>query len=133
MSKWRLNRFWFWIQVPLYFVLSEYGRANQFARANSGDPNSSGVVLSMLMFIALALAVSARLNDAGRNRWIAIGAAVFIGVHAVFPKPAGASASNLSAMYFVPLVLFLALLIWAGTRSEAPHLSTSPSVGTRTM
>jgi hypothetical protein len=36
--KWRLNRFWFWIQVPLYFVLSEYGRANQFARANSGDP-----------------------------------------------------------------------------------------------
>jgi drug/metabolite transporter (DMT)-like permease len=86
------------------------------------------------MFIALALAVSARLNDAGRNRWIAIGAAVFIGVHAVFPKPVGASASNLfSAMYFVPLVLFLALLIWAGTRPEAPHLSTSPSVGPRTM
>jgi hypothetical protein len=143
----RLNRLWFWIFVALYFVIKV--ALNQYAMADLGNSTNLARSLEPGLVVGLAFVVGARLNDAGRNRWIGIGATLLItmilplvllfGYFAVFPKPAGATGSEqefmdlFSTMSLVPLALLVALLIWAGTRPQAPQLFTAPSVSPPTM
>jgi hypothetical protein len=142
----RLNRLWFWILVAIYFVIKI--PLIQYAMANLGSSHLAGSLDTPLVLM-LAFVVGARLNDAGRNRWIGIGATLLFtmilplvllfGYLAVFPKPAGATGSEqefmdlFSTMSLVPLALLVALLIWAGTRPQAPQLFTAPSVSPPTM
>ena len=137
MANWRLNRNWFWILVAVYFAIKlPVGHYAIF-----GSSRNLVESLDTPLVIALALVVGARLNDAGRNRWIGIGGTLLItmilplvllfGDLAVFGKPPGATGSKqefldlFSAMGLVSLALLAALLIWAGTRPPATQLTAS--------
>jgi hypothetical protein len=144
MANWRLDRFLFWGLVLVYFVIE-----NWLIQCEQQDLAAGW---GWLLFLALAFVVGARLNDAGFNRliqYIGIGATGFIttalppllqfGKLSVFRRPAEASCSKpefanlFSTFNFVPFVLLLALLIWAGTRPRAPQLLTSSSGSPPTM
>jgi hypothetical protein len=139
MKNWRLNRLWFWILVAVYFAIKI--PVGQAVMANLGKPQSFMNVINDWLVIALAFAVGARLNDAGRSLNLGIGLTFIIGFVlpivlplgyiAVFPKPVGATAGKeefinlFSTMSLVPLALLIALLIWAGTRPGKPALPES--------
>ncbi len=147
MSNWRLNQSVFWDMVLAYLVIRS--SLSHYAMDNVGDSQNLAWPVHVLLVIALAFVIAARLNDAGYNRWIGIGATYLItmilpailllGYRTMFPNPAGVSANRqefvdpFSTINLVPLVLLLALLIWAGTRPRAPQLSTSSSDSPPTM
>jgi hypothetical protein len=134
MANWRLNRPWFWIAVAVYFAIKI--PLGQSVVANLDGPKNFASVLDTWLVIALAFAVGARLNDAGRNRNLGIGLtflttvvllfALLFGYLAVFPEPAGARAGKdefmdlFGKIGLVPLASLIALLVWAGTRPSKP-------------
>jgi hypothetical protein len=139
MSDWRLNRFVFWELVLAYFAIKIWliQCAQQELAAN----------WTWLLYLALMFAVEARLNDAGFNRLIQLIGALAIlipmslqeflqfGYLPFSPRSAAERvcsqpefADLFSTFNLVPLVLLLALLIWAGTRPRAPQLPTPTPV-----
>jgi hypothetical protein len=138
MANIRLNRLWFWILVAVYFAIKI--PLGTYAAAHLDNPNDWLTKLDTPLVIALAFAVAARLNDAGRSYWFSMVTMFFLfvilplslvfGYIAVFPKPNGAMYSQQEFMdtFFmlssIPAVLLVALLIWAGTRPSKP----APSV-----
>jgi uncharacterized membrane protein YhaH (DUF805 family) len=134
MTNWRLNRLWFWILVAVYFAIKI--PLGQYAMANLGSSQNLTTNIDRLVVIALAIAVGARLKDAGRNSWFGFGTTLFItmilplalmfGYMAAFPKPTGATDSKqefidlFSMIGLVPTALLIVLLIWAGTRPSKP-------------
>ncbi|MGO9484582.1 MAG: hypothetical protein ACLPX9_08365 [Rhodomicrobium sp.] len=136
MANLRLNRLSFWIFVALYLAikipLANYMMSHLNSQQDFLKP------LDTALFVALAIAVGARLNDAGRKRWIAIGTMFFLmivlplalvfGYIATYPKPGGVIYSQqefmdlLSMFSGVSAILLAALLIWVGTRSSRPAL-----------
>jgi hypothetical protein len=137
MRNLRLNRLSFWIIVAIYFAIKI--PLGQYVMANLDNSQNFLAKLDTPLVIALAICVGARFTDAGLNRWIGIGATFFItvvlplplafGYLAAFPQPGGATLSKqefmelFSMVSLVPLVLLIALLIWAGTRpTSRPEL-----------
>lgn len=134
MANLRLNRLWFWILVAVYFAIKI--PLGNYAATHLGEPNNLLVKLDTPLVIALAFAVAARLNNAGRRYWPAMAAMFFLfvilplilifGYIAAFPKPDGTRYSEQEFMdtFFmlglVPGALLIALLIWAGTRPSKP-------------
>lgn len=134
MAELRLNRRLFWIYVAAYFAIKIPLAYYMMSYLDSQQDFLKS--LDTALAITLAIAVGARLNDAGRNRWIGIGAVFFImlilplasvfGYIAMFPKPGGASYSgpefmDLFVMFSgVSAILLILLLIWAGTRPSKP-------------
>jgi hypothetical protein len=144
MASWGLSRLWFWILVAVYFAIEI--PLGYYTLAHLEGPPNFPAKLDTLLVIALAFAIGARLNDAGLNRWIGIGATFLItvilpavlllGYIAAFGESPGASASKedfmelfgmvavvplpLVLLTALPLVLLIALLIWAGTRPGRP-------------
>jgi uncharacterized membrane protein YhaH (DUF805 family) len=134
MANLRINRLWFWILVVVYFVIKI--PLGNYVAAHIGEPNNLLTKLDTPLVIALAIAVAARLNDAGRRYWPAMLAMFFLfailplalvfGYIAAFPKPDGTRYNQQEFMdtFFmlstVPGVLLIALLIWTGTRPSKP-------------
>jgi hypothetical protein len=131
MTAMRVNRLWFWVLVAVYFAI-KMPLGYSLIVANL-DSLKNLAPLDTALTVTLAYIVGARLNDAGLNRWIGIGATLLItlvlpialvfGRLATLPRGVRLTPMGIfDAIGWVPLVLLIATVIWAGTRPSRPEL-----------